>query len=201
MTIRKQKRELTRWETTTRQWACDAGRRLALDLHRGHQVPIRPYTVGLVIWDSRHEQVWGQVPARCSEDTPLRARPGQARRGDPAPQPRITDWLITSHRIAGRLYPDTLCWWEWAIIVGVQADLTAGGEYVQIDLPLPGRPVQWYGPGIAPLAVAAVYRLHGPAALLDHPGLSTLRGPGETTPDSPLAKLLPPRPALRDLGL
>jgi hypothetical protein len=152
-----------------------AGRRLAIDLHRGHEVPIRPYTVGLVLWKSRHEQVWGQVPARCSADTPLIVRPSQRRRRDPPPQPRVTDWLITSHRIAGRFYPDALSWWEWTTIVGVQVDLMAGSEYVQLDLALPAHPVGWYGPGIAPLAVAAVYDLHGPAALLDHPGLSTLR--------------------------
>jgi hypothetical protein len=175
MSVRKHKRELARWETATRQWATDAGRRLALDLHRGHEVPIRPYTVGLVLWGSRHEQVWGQIPARCSEDTPLTVRSGPPRRGDPARQPGITDWLVTSQRIAGRLYPDTLHWWEWATVVGVQVDLTGGGEYVQLDLPLPARPVRWYGPGVAPLAVAAVYYLYGPTAVLDHPGLTPLR--------------------------
>lgn len=169
MSIRKQKRELARWETATRQWAADAGRRLAVDLHRGHEVPIRPYTVGVVLWESRHEQVWGQLPARCSEDTPVAVRGGHPRRSAGPPRPRITDWLITSHRIAGRLYSDTLGWWEWTTVVGVQVDLAADGEYVRLDPPLPGRPVRWYGPGVVPLAIAAVYHLHGPAAVLDHP--------------------------------
>jgi hypothetical protein len=200
MSIRRQKRELAHWETETRQWAIDAGRRLAIDLHRGHEVPIRPYTVGLVLWKSRHEQVWGQVPARCSEDTVLAPRAGYPRRGDPAPQPRISAWLITSHRIAGRLYPDTLRWWEWATTVGVQVDLTAGGEYVQLDLPLPAHPVRWYGPGVAPLAVAAVYHLHGPTALVDHPGLTVLRPPIESTGTGPFLELEPPSPSLSDFG-
>jgi hypothetical protein len=181
MSIRKHKRELARWETATRQWAADAGRRLAIDLHRGHEVPIQPYTVGVVLWTSRNEHVWGQVPARCSADTPITVRAGQPRRGDPPPQPRITDWLITSHRIAGRLYPDTLRWWEWTTIVGLQVDLTAGFEYVQLDLPLPAHPVRWYGPGVAPLAVAAVYHLYGPTAVLDHPGLAQLRNASSGT--------------------
>jgi hypothetical protein len=80
MSSRKQKRELARWETATHQWASDAGRRLAIDLHHGHNVPIRPYTVGLVLWHLWNEQVWGQVPARCSEDTPLAARRGPPRK-------------------------------------------------------------------------------------------------------------------------
>lgn len=177
MSIRKQKRELARWETATRQWATDAGRRLAIDLHRGHPVRVRPYTVGLVLWESRNEQLWGQVPARCSEDIPLAGASCPPGRRDAASQPRITDWLITSHRIAGRLHPDALRWWKWASVVGVQTDLTPGGEYVQLDLPLPSEPVRWYGPGVAPLAVAAVFQLHGAGALLDHPGLAALRVP------------------------
>jgi hypothetical protein len=190
MSMRKQKRELAHWETATRRWATDTGRRLAIDLHRGHEVPIRPYTVGLVLWKSQDEQVWSQVPARCSTDAPLTVRRRPPRRGDPPPQPRITDWLITSHRIADRLYSDTLCWWKWTAIVGVQVDLTTGSEYVQLDLPLPAPPVRWYGPGVAPLAVAAIYHLHGPAALLDHPGLSPLRrGPGGPASDCPVAEL------------
>jgi hypothetical protein len=201
MSIRKKKRELARWEKATRQWATDAGRHLAIDLHRGHKVPIRPYTVGLVLWKSRHEQVWCQVPARCSEDTPLAVRSGPPRRGDPAPQPRITDWLITSHRIAGRLYPDTLRWWEWATVVGVQVDLIPGDEYVQLDLPLPAPPVRWSGPGVALLAVVAIHHLYGSAALLDHPGLTVLRPPPVQATVTARAELEPPGPCLRDLGL
>lgn len=199
MSVRKQKREVARWEKATREWATDAGRRLAIDLHRGHEVPIRPYTVGLVLWESRHEQVWGQVPARCSEDTPLTVRGGPPRRGDPAPQPRITDWLITSHRIAGRLYPDTLCWWEWASVVGVQTDLTPGGEYVQLDLPIPSHPVRWWGPGVAPFAVAAVFRLHEPTDVLNQPALLALRI--QRADRLPVAELEVPRSALHGVGV
>jgi hypothetical protein len=202
MSIRQQKRELARWETATRQWAADSGRRLAIDLHHGHELLIQPYTVGVVLWTSRNEHVWGQVPARCSEDTPLTVRRGQPRRGDPPPQPRITDWLVTSQRIVGRLYPDTLCWWEWSTIVGVQVDLTAGAEYVQLDPPLPNRPVRWYGPGVAPLAVAAIFHLHGSTAVVEHPGLAAIRQqPAARAVQTPIAELEPPVPAVRDIGL
>jgi hypothetical protein len=204
MSIRKKKRELARWEKATRQWSTDAGRRLAIDLHRGHELPIRPYTVGLVLWKSRHEQVWGQVPAMCSEDTPLTMRSGPRRRGDPPPQPRITDWLISSHRIAGRLYPDILRWWEWDSVVGVQVDLTPGMEFVQLDLPVQSQPVRWYGPGVAPLAVGAVFQLHGAGALLDHPGLASIRIPTSDerpTPTGTLAELEIGGWDSRDLGL
>ena len=38
-----------------------------------------------------------------------------------------------------------------------------------------GRPTLFYGPGVAPLAVALAWKLHGAVALLEHPGLATLR--------------------------
>ncbi len=39
----------------------------------------------------------------------------------------------------------------------------------------------WKGPGITPLAVVAVWHLHGPQAMIEHPGLAVLRqAPGDT---------------------
>jgi hypothetical protein len=174
MSVRKLRKEMARWEAETRTWATAAGRALVLDLSRNTDVPVQPYSIGLVLWDG--EKVWAQVPARCSAETPLAVTQGPPRRGNLAPQPRISDWLVTNHRIAGRLYPDTLTWWQWSSVVGVKVDLSPGAEYVQIDLASNGS-IAWTGAGVAPLAVAAVFHLHGPTALIDHPGLTFLRAP------------------------
>jgi hypothetical protein len=172
VSVRRRQRELARWEAETRTWATAAGRALVLDLSRNTDAPVQPYSIGLVLW--KDEKVWAQVPARCSADTPLAVRPGPPRRGNPAPQPRISDWLVTNHRVAGRLYPDALTWWTWSSVVGVKVDLTPGAEYVQIDLASHGS-IAWTGAGVAPLAVAAVFHLHGAVALIEHPGLTVLR--------------------------
>jgi hypothetical protein len=172
VSARRRQRELDRWEAETRTWAMLTGRVLALALSRNTDVPVQPYSIGLVLWEG--EKVWAQVPARCSADAPLAVRPGPPRRWGPAPQPRISDWLVTNHRVAGRLYPDALTWWEWCSVVGVKVDLTPRAEYLQIDLASNGS-IAWTGAGVAPLAVAAVFQLHGAAALIDHPGLTLLR--------------------------
>lgn len=169
---RKQRKELARWEATTRAWATETAKTLAVQLYRDTDVPVQPYNVGVVLEDG--EKPWVQVPARCSYDTPLPARPGPAKRGDPPPQPPISQWLVTNHRVAGRIDTNHLRWWRWEELVGCQLDLTGGSEYVQADLN-GDLPIIWTGPGVAPLAVAAVYHLHGPKALLDHPGLTVLR--------------------------
>jgi hypothetical protein len=170
--IRRWQRELARWEADTRSWATAAGRALVLNLCQNTDVALHPYSIGLVLREG--EKVWAQLPARCSADTPLAVRPASRRRANPASQPRISDWLVTNHRVAGRLYPDALTWWEWPSAVGVKVDLTPGAEYVQIDLASHGS-IAWTGAGVAPLAVAAVFHLHGAAALIDHPGLTFLR--------------------------
>lgn len=72
------------------------------------------------------------------------------------PQSRISDWLVTNHRVAGRLYPDDLAWWQWPSVVGVKVDLVPRAEYVQIDLASHGS-IAWTGAGVAPLAVATVF--------------------------------------------
>ncbi|MBO0732193.1 MAG: hypothetical protein J2P57_23225 [Acidimicrobiaceae bacterium] len=179
MSSRKRARDLTRWEEQARQWATTAGRTLALDLYRNDDPAIHPYGLGLVLWDG--EKVWARLPARCSADTPLAVRAGRPRRGDPPPEPRIGDWLVTSHRVAGRLWPDSLSWWEWASVVGVRVDLSPGRELVQLDVQEDADPVSWTGPGVAPLAVAAVFHLYGARAMIDHPGLELLRSTGHPT--------------------
>jgi hypothetical protein len=165
MSISKHKRELARWETATRQWAADAGRSLALNIHHDQPVPVRPYTVGLVLWEG--EQPWVEVPVTCSADIAVPVGSGRS-------VFRIGPWLITSQRVAGRLQPDILRWWTWDQLIGVQVNLTPGRERVCLDLD-ESKPVYFDGPGVAPLAVAAVYRLHGPMAVIEHPGLAPLR--------------------------
>ena len=155
-----------RREARIREQATAVARQLVVALSSGTAIGPTPYSVGLVLEPG--EQVWAQVPARCSADAP-------AKPGDETGPRRETDWLITNQRIAGRFYEETLRWYTWAGCVGCQVDLTSGREFVSLDFPgLPG-PVQWRGPGVAPLAVAAVVKLHGAHAALDHPGLAVLR--------------------------
>jgi hypothetical protein len=59
-------------------------------------------------------------------------------------------------------------------MVGCRLDLTPGREIVPLDLDCQS-PLVWTGPGVAPLAVAAVYWLHGPLAMIEHPGLALVR--------------------------
>lgn len=94
--------------------------------------------------------------------------------GDGRPGLHTGLWLVTCQRVAGRLQPDILRWWEWDQVIGVQIDLTPGRERVCLDIDS-SKPVYFDGPGVAPLAVAAVYRLHGPLGLIEHPGLAPLR--------------------------
>ena len=62
----------------------------------------------------------------------------------------------------------------------LRIDLPSGHENVQLDICGASAPVAWTGPAAAPLEVVAVYHLHVPAALLDHPGLNPLRSPSAT---------------------
>ena len=169
---RKQRREVARWEASTRAWATSRGKDLALELYQQSDVAVTPYSVGLVL--EQGEKPWVQVPAYCSLDAHVPAWCAP-KSGDRHPLPPVGDWLITNHRIAGRCNRGLLRWWRWGEIVGCRVDLTLGRETVQIDLN--GKPpILWTGPGVGPLAVAVVYHLYGAAAMLDHPGLAALRG-------------------------
>ncbi len=184
-----------RRDAQTRARAAAVARQLVLEPCNDTPAGPAPYTVGVVLEPG--EQVWAQVPARCSADEPAGARENE---------PRQTDWLITSFRVAGRVHPDTLRWWEWDHCVGCQVNLTPGRELVSLDFPgLPG-PVHWRGPGVAPLAAAAVVKLHGRRAAVDHPGLAVLRSPATSVPHTIADQLrrhitteLPPGPG--PLGL
>jgi hypothetical protein len=162
---RRARRRRAEWEARIRAWGTTAGRSLALDLHHDCQVAVRPYTVGLVMWEG--ERVWIEVPATCSADTPVHVDDGRA-------VLQTGPWLVTNQRVAGRLHPDILRWWTWDQVIGVQVDLTHGRERVCLDID-GAKPVYLAGPGVGPLAVAAVYRLHGQLAVIEHPGLASLR--------------------------
>ena len=174
MSKRADGKAVARWEHDTRQWTIDTGRDLALDLYYDLDRAPRPYGVGVVLDPA--EKVWAEVPVRFNLDwTPL-AKPGEQA------QPAIRPWLVTSGRVVGRLADDRLHGYRWEKAVGVRVDLTTGREAVIVDIE--NEPtLMWSGPGIAPMAVAAIFHLYGPAAMIDHPGLAPLRA----APDSPHA--------------
>ena len=60
-----------RREARTREQATALARQLAVALSSGTAVGPTPYSVGLVLEPG--EQVWAQVPARCSADAPSQA--------------------------------------------------------------------------------------------------------------------------------
>jgi hypothetical protein len=135
-------------------------------MYHSRPQPVTPYEVGVVL-DS-DERALVEIPARFRNEAP-------PVNGTPVTwHPPIRPWLITNHRIVGRLGDDRLYGWRWQEFTGCRVDLQPAREFVAIDAP-DGIPLCWVGPAVAPLAVAAIFRLYGPAALLDHPGLARLR--------------------------
>ncbi len=166
MSKRKDAKALARWEHDTRQWAIDTGRDLALDLYHDRDRAARPYGVGVVL--DPGEKVWAEVPVRFNLDWTPPAKPGEQA------VPAVRPWLVTSGRLVGRLADGRLHGYRWEHAVGVRVDLTAGREIVGLDIE--GQPtLTWSGPGIAPMAVAAIFHLYGVAAMIEHPGLAPLR--------------------------
>jgi hypothetical protein len=167
VTRRKERKALARWEAEIRQWATDTGRSLVLAICTDQAVPATPYQVGVVIGPD--EQAWVECPARFHQERP------PSRQAVHSPfWPPIRPWLVTSQRIVGRLGDDRLYGYRWEHFDGCRVELTAGNERVSLDLQDSG-PLTWTGPGVAPMAVAAVWHLHGSHALLGHPGLGPLR--------------------------
>lgn len=183
---KRQRKRLARWERGTRRWATSAAKTLAIDLYQDNEPAVTPYTVGVVL--DAGEKPWVQITARCSFDRPTPTTdPGSL-------LPPLTDWLVTNKRIVGRYADGVLLGWRWEWIVGLLTDLTPGNEYVHLDSRKEGYPprADWTGPGVLPLAVAAVYHLYGVKALLDHPGLAPIRAvtrPGDTEVQVPIAEL------------
>jgi hypothetical protein len=167
---RNRAKALARWESDTRSWSTETARRLAIDLYQGRPTAQAPYRIGVVL--DHGEVIWAETPLRFDADLPAPPMFANSRRTVSAPP--VRPWLITNARVVGRLGDDQLNGWRWEGINGCRVSLDAGREFVALDLG-GQRPLVWRGPAAAPLAVAAVFHLHGPAALVDHPGLSPLR--------------------------
>lgn len=166
MSKRKEARALAQWEDEARRWATATARDLALDLYYNRQTSVRPYGVGVVL--DAGEKVWAEVPVMFNLDRRPLVRPGEHA------QSYVRPWLVTSGRIVGRLGDQRLQGYRWENAVGACVDLDPGREVVSLDID--GEPrLAWYGPAVAPLAVAAVFLLYGAAAMIDHPGLVPLR--------------------------
>ena len=181
VTKRKAVKAVAQWEQDTRRWANETARALALDLYH-HQPPaIRPYDIGVIL--GAGETIWAQVPVGFNHDPTNYPTPP----GPHIPTPAIRPWLVTSHRLVSRLGDDLLHDYAWQDMVGVRLQLAAGREALAINVV--GQPtLVWFGAGLAPMAVAAVFHLYGPAALIDHPGLESIRnGQDWVTPTSPTA--------------
>jgi hypothetical protein len=166
VTGRKQRKTLARWEDDTRIWAHETAKDLVMAMVTGQPTAARPYSIGVVLEPG--EQVWAECPVRFLQERPVLPPAGSTL------IPPIRPWLVTSERIVGRLGDDRLYGWRWSQIMGCRIELTSPAERVALDLS-DGSCLSWSGPGIAPLSVAAVSRLHGPSALIDHPGLAVLR--------------------------
>jgi hypothetical protein len=172
MSKRKQRKALAQWENGTRQWAHQAARDLVLSLVSGHPMPATPYRIGVVL--SPGEHVWVECPVGfLQEKVPSVG----------LIMPPVRPWLVTSDRIVGRLGDDHLYGWPWEDMRGCRVGTSLSAEFVALDR-YDGSRLDWSGPGIAPLAVAAVYKLHGREALLRHPGLGAVRLQGHRTPQT-----------------
>jgi hypothetical protein len=113
------------------------------------------------------EKVWAEVRVRFNLDWAPTEKAGQE------PQPAVRSWLVTSGRVVGRLADDRLHGYRWDSAVGVRVNLTPRSEAVSLDIN--DEPaLLWLGPCVAPMAVAAIFHLYGPAALIEHPGLTPL---------------------------
>jgi hypothetical protein len=166
MRKRTQNRALARWIEEARQWGTAAGRDLARDLYYNRESNLRPYDVGVVL--CAREKVWSETPLRFNLDWTYPARDGRT------VEPAVRPWLVTSDRVVGRLGDDRLYGYRWDQAVGARVDLTVGSEVVALDMESDPT-LMWSGPAVAPLAVAAVFRLYGPIGMIEHPGLATLR--------------------------
>jgi hypothetical protein len=184
LTKRKQRKAVARWENETRLWAHHIARDLVLAMVSGQPTPATPYGIGVVL--DPGERVWAECPVRFLQEVLSAEGPTT---------PPVRPWLVTSDRIVGRLGDDHLYGWRWEHVRGCRVNLSTSAEFVALDLN-DGSRLDWTGPGIAPLAVAVVDRLHGHQSLLDHPGLAAIRRRDcpETRIQSTPAALPPWRP-------
>jgi hypothetical protein len=176
---RKDAKALARWEDEARQRATATARELALDLYYDRQTGTQPYGVGVVL--DVGEKVWAELPVRFNLDWAPSVKAGKLM------QPAIRPWLVTSNRCIGRLADDRLHGYRWEKAVGARIDLTPGREVVSLDIDYEPT-VTWSGPSVAPMAVAAVFHLYGTLGLIQHPGLTAVRVPIESS--EPTANLM-----------
>jgi hypothetical protein len=168
MSRRKDAKALARWDDEARQWATATGRDLALDLYYNRETATLPYGVGVVL--DAGENVWAEVPVRFNLDWTPPVKPGEHA------QPAVRSWLVTTNRVVGRLADDRLHGYRWDKAVGARVDLTPGREIVSLDIDSEPTLI-WTGSALAPMAVAAVFHLYGPLAMIQHPGLAAVRVP------------------------
>ena len=169
-------RQFRRWEEQTRKHASEDARQFALDLYWGQPRPVDPYRFGIAL--EAGEQLYRCVWARYSTlaRTPDLLDPrGRLRHGAPYWQ----DWgwcqtLVTSHRLASRLAGDgdrLISNW-WTAIAGVQVD--PDQEVATLDDHAGDWRGLYTGPAVPVISVAAIERVHGSAALANHPALACL---------------------------
>ena len=163
MTRLKERREIARWEESTRAWATDAAREMVYNICTGGPLAARPYNLGVVLGAT--EVPWIEFPARFLNE-------GEYVWG--TREPVVRPWLVTSERIVGRLGDGRLYGWRWDSFIGCRASLVLGYESVVLD-DYRGQPLAWVGPAVAPLAITAIYWLHGAPGLIEHPSLNGLK--------------------------
>ena len=185
---RKVLRQAARWEHNARPAAITQAQRLAMDLYHRRAMEAQPFQLGLALWQG--EVVWAETWARCSLDR----HPSGL--GGPGQLP-LSCWAVTNKRLMGRLWSGLHTGWTWEQIGAYRADLSRGKEWAEVVVE--GRPTALYGPGVAPLAVALVWKVHGAVALLEHPGLAALRIKGKPRKAEEPMLALPARDPLEDL--
>lgn len=180
----RQTRRYRRWERQTAEWAWDDARQLALDLYHLQPSPISPYGIGIALQAGEviYRRVWARYSTLGTTPDLVDGR-GRLLLGSPI----WRDWgwcdtLVTSHRLVTLLAGDSgrlVSNW-WTSIAGVEVNLEQ--ETVTMD----DRASEWRGAYAGPtapiIAVAAIEWLYGPAALVDHPDLASLRRGSSTDP-------------------
>lgn len=175
-------RRIQRWESAVRQQAYNNARALAVAIVAGTAWAPPPYDLGIVLEPS--EIVWHRCPGTYRwRGTDSWIEQPSSRRGRRTISREVnarrmyslgtTEWLVTNHRIVTRAPDGQVASIYWATLSGLTVDLAS--ERVVFDGPA-GYHGELYGPAIAPIAVAAVAVCHGRRALVEHPGLATIRG-------------------------
>jgi hypothetical protein len=176
------KRKIRHWEAVVRQQANDNARALAVAIATGTAWMPPPYDLGILLEPG--EIAWHRCPATYrwrGTDSWIEQRSSHGGRRAISREVTTpcmyslgnTDWLVTNLRLAARSHDGQVISVYWSAIVGLTVDLDAG--MVAID-GADGYHGELSGPALASIAVAAVAVCHGRRALVEHPGLGSLRG-------------------------